>query len=121
MTIAPEIQSLIDWEKAVGDRHGELPPAELRWLLRDEFDEELRRRGVVAEEVAAIADDRVPVAGGEIPVRVFTPQCSTAYLGITRERRYVEHAGSGDPMRVGGRFLAAQRASGGETHGRAER
>jgi acetyl esterase len=73
VTVAPEIQSLIDWEKAVGDRYDELPPAELRWLLRDEFDEELRRRGVVVEEVAAITDDRVSVAGGEIPVRVFTP------------------------------------------------
>jgi acetyl esterase len=73
VTVAPEIQSLIDWGKAVNDRYGELPLPQLRQVLRDEFDAELRRRGVVVERVAAINDDVVAVAGGEIGVRVFTP------------------------------------------------
>jgi acetyl esterase len=73
MRVAPEIQSLIDWEKAVGDRYSELQLTELRWLLRDEFDEELSRRGVVVEEVGSVSDHAVPLAAGEIRVRVFTP------------------------------------------------
>jgi acetyl esterase len=73
VTVAPEIQSLIDWGEAVNDRHGDLPLPRLRQVLRDEFNAELRRRGVVVERVAAINDDVVAVADGEIAVRVFTP------------------------------------------------
>jgi acetyl esterase len=71
--LAPEIQTLLDWATAVADRYGGLSQPELRPLLRDELDAELRRRGAVVETVAQVADERVPVSGGEIDVRVFTP------------------------------------------------
>ena len=73
MTIASEIQSLIDWGKAVNERLGDLPLWELRQVFRDELDAELRRRGVLVEEVGDVADHTVAVPGAEIVVRVFTP------------------------------------------------
>jgi acetyl esterase len=73
VTIAPEIQSLIDWGKAVNERHLDLPLPELRRVLRDELDAELRRRGVLVEQVNDITDHAVAVLDAEIVVRVFTP------------------------------------------------
>ena len=71
--IAPEIQSLLDWEKRVGEQHVGLDVPRLRKVLLEEHDRELRRRGVVVEQVAAVAEHHVPVAAGEIRVRVYTP------------------------------------------------
>jgi acetyl esterase len=73
VTLAPEIQSLIDWGTAVGGSLGLLSLPERRCALRDELDAELRRRGVVIEPTASTEDHRVPVAGDEIRIRAFTP------------------------------------------------
>jgi len=73
MTLAPEIQAFIDWGEAVSECHGDRPLPELRAVLRDELDRELRRLGVVVEDVHKVKDYTVPVAGGEIAVRVFVP------------------------------------------------
>ena len=73
MTIPPEVQSLIDWDKTVNETHGSLPLPEFRETLRDELDRELRGRGVTVEPVGATADERIAVAGGEIRIRVFIP------------------------------------------------
>jgi acetyl esterase len=73
LTIAPEVQSLIDWGAVVNDRHRDLPLPQLRRVLRNELDEELHRLGVVVEDVHSVTDHRVGVAGGEIGVRVFAP------------------------------------------------
>lgn len=73
MTVAPEIQSFIDWGGAVNERYRDRPLSELRSILRAELDQELRRLGVVVEDVQAITNHRVAVAGGEIGVRVFVP------------------------------------------------
>jgi acetyl esterase len=79
VTIAPEIQSLIDWGRTVNERYGELPLPKLREVLRDEFDQELRRRGVVVEQVGAVSEHAVAVDGGEIAARVFTPPGAGPY------------------------------------------
>ncbi len=73
MTLAPEIQSLIDWGATVGESLGSLPLPERRVAIRDELDAELRRRGVIVEPTASTQDHRVRVATGEIRVRAFTP------------------------------------------------
>ena len=73
MTIAPEIQSLIDWGKRVNEAHSSLPIPELRDVVRDELDHELRRRGVTVEPVGTTSDERIAVAGGEIRIRLFVP------------------------------------------------
>lgn len=73
MTIAREVKSLIDWGYAVNERHGALPLPELRTVLRDELDTEMRRRGAFVEPVADIRDHTVDVENGQIRVRVFTP------------------------------------------------
>jgi acetyl esterase len=73
VTLAPEIQSLIDWGATIGESLGSLPLPERRVALRDELDAELRRRGVLVEPTASTQDHRVRVANGEIRVRAFTP------------------------------------------------
>ena len=73
MTLAPEIQSLIDWGATVGEPLSSLQLPERRVAIRDELDTELRRRGVVVEPTASTQDHRVRVANGEIRVRAFTP------------------------------------------------
>jgi acetyl esterase len=73
VTIAPEIQSWLDWGKAVNGRHGELPIPQLRNVLRDELDAELRRRDFAVEEVGAVTQHAVPIGDGEIRVRIYTP------------------------------------------------
>jgi acetyl esterase/lipase len=82
VTIAPEIQSFIDWGTAVNDRYRDRQLPELRRLLRDELDEELRRLGAIVEDVEAITDHRVGVAGGEIIVRVFVPPGAGPHPGF---------------------------------------
>jgi acetyl esterase len=73
VTIAPEIRSLIDWAEAINKSTGAQPLPELRETLRQALDDELRRRGVTTEQVRAVRDLIVPVHGGEIRVRLFTP------------------------------------------------
>ena len=82
MTVAPEVRSFIDWGDAVNERHRDRPLPELRGLLRDELDRELRRLGVVVEDVEAVTDHEVAVAGGEIRVRVFAPPGAGPYPGF---------------------------------------
>jgi acetyl esterase/lipase len=73
VTIAPEIRSWLDWGAEVGESIGSLPLPERREPLRAALDQELRRRGVTVEPVGVVGEHAVPVAGGEIRVRVFTP------------------------------------------------
>lgn len=73
MTLAPEIQALLDWGSALADAHAALPLPARRLAIRDELDRELRRQGVTVEPVAAITDEQISVAEGEISVRLFTP------------------------------------------------
>ena len=73
MTLAPEIQSLIDWGTTVSETYGSLALPELREAIRDELDRELRRQGVTVEPVAAKADQRIAVDDGDIGIRIFTP------------------------------------------------
>jgi acetyl esterase len=76
MTIAPEIQSWIEWGSEVGARHTGLEVPELRKVLGVELDEEMRRRGVKIEHVAGVSDHAVDVDGGRIRIRAFRPQGS---------------------------------------------
>ena len=66
LIIAPEITSLIDWGSDVDERHRHLSLPELRQVLRRELDDELRRRGVVVERVAAVTEHAAAVEGGTI-------------------------------------------------------
>ncbi len=73
MTLAPEIQELLDWGATL-EPYGSLPLPERRLAIRDEFDRELGRRGVVAGPVAAAREESVQVAGGEIRIRLLFPE-----------------------------------------------
>ena len=74
MTLAPGVQSLIDWGRDVNTALGELPLLTRRGALRDELDRELRRRGVSVEVAADPIDRLIRVDGGEIRVRAFRPR-----------------------------------------------
>ncbi len=73
MTLAPEVQSLLDWGVGLGESFGALPLPERRLAIRDELDRELRRRGAVVEPVAAVKEELIAVAGGEILVQLLVP------------------------------------------------
>jgi acetyl esterase len=73
VTLAPEIQSLIDWGATTFQAHASLELPELRTAIRDELDRELQRQGVVVEPVATTFDEQIEVSGGEIRARVFVP------------------------------------------------
>jgi acetyl esterase len=79
VTIAPEIQSWLEWGAGIGESLGSLPLPQRRGPLRDALDQELRRRGVTVEPVAAVDEYPVRVEGDEIRVRVFTPAGSGAH------------------------------------------
>ncbi len=74
VALAREIETLISWGTAVAQRHRGLEVGELRTQLRDEHDRLTRQIGLAVEPVAATTDHGVSVAGGEILVRVFTPE-----------------------------------------------
>jgi acetyl esterase len=68
MPLDPQARALIDRLDALNlPRAGEVPPARAREITRE------RSAALPREPVAAVRDHRVPVAGGEIVVRVFTP------------------------------------------------
>jgi acetyl esterase len=50
--------------------------------VKRELDAELRRRGVEVELVSSVTDHHVPVAGGDIRVRVFTPSGAGPHPGF---------------------------------------
>jgi acetyl esterase len=82
VTVAPEVRSFIDWGDSVNERNRDRPLPELRRVLRNELDRELLRLGVVVEDVAAVTDHTVAVAGGEIRVRVFAPPGAGPHPGF---------------------------------------
>jgi acetyl esterase len=73
VTLAPEIRGLLDWGATL-EAHGSLPLPERRLAIRGELDRELRRRGVVAEPVAAVREEGIEVPGGEIRIRLLFPE-----------------------------------------------
>ena len=73
MTLAPEIQSLIDWGTAAFQAHASLALPDLRKALRDELDRELERQGVEVESVGATLNEKIELNDGEIRARAFVP------------------------------------------------
>ena len=71
--LAPEVRALIAWGSDVAERYGGLELPELRAQLKLEHDREMRRLDLAPEPVARVTDHTVPVAGGEISVRLFLP------------------------------------------------
>jgi acetyl esterase/lipase len=76
MPLDPQAQKLIETLDALDlPVAGIAAPAELRRSLRE------RSAGLPREHVASVRDHRVPVQGGEIVVRVFTPRLTAQSVG----------------------------------------
>jgi acetyl esterase len=73
MSLAPEISELLDWDERLGRRLEGRSYAEQQVLVRDALEERARETGLVLADVARTEDFGVPVAGGEIRVRIYTP------------------------------------------------
>ena len=73
MTLAPEIQALLDWGAATFQAYSSLPLPALREALQGELDRELQRWGVVIDPVGATVYERIDVDGGEIRLRISVP------------------------------------------------
>lgn len=73
MTLAPEVRDFLEWDRRLADRLTGLGLPEQRVVIEDALAEHARTTNLVVAEVAAVADLRVPVAGGEIALRVYTP------------------------------------------------
>lgn len=74
--LAPEVRTLIAWGGELAQRHRDLALPDLRLKLQTEHDREMRRLGMGQQTVGAVNDYRLPVAGGEIALRVFSPEKS---------------------------------------------
>ena len=70
MSLAPEVRDFLDWDRRLADRLTGLALPEQRVSIGDALAEHARETNLVVAEVAAVADLRVPVAGGEIALRV---------------------------------------------------
>jgi acetyl esterase len=73
MTISPEIQELLAWDKAIGARCTGLSVEEQRAVIHDALEQRAAETGLVVEAVARVEDLAVPVGGDSIRLRVYTP------------------------------------------------
>lgn len=73
MSLSPEVRDLIAWDRELGRRCAGLPIGDLRTAIGDALEEYARTTGLVVPDVGSVSDLTVPVAGGEIAVRAYTP------------------------------------------------
>jgi acetyl esterase len=71
--LAREIRDLLAWDQALGRRLGGLSIQEQRRLVDEAVDEHARASGVVVAPVDSVEEALVPVDGGDIRLRIFTP------------------------------------------------
>jgi acetyl esterase len=71
--LAPEVQALLAWDRALGQRVEALPIAEQRAAIREAVDEFIELRATSAAHVAATDEYEVPVDGATLRMRVYTP------------------------------------------------
>jgi acetyl esterase len=72
--LAPEVRELLAWDERLGSRIRELPISEQRLVVRDALEELAEKLGMKMAEVASVRDYDVPVEGGDIRIRVYTPR-----------------------------------------------
>jgi acetyl esterase len=74
MPVDPLLQPILDMMNANPPPDVSLPPVERRRLAEEGLDQGLFMLSEDPPEVASVVDHRVPVDGGEITVRVYTPE-----------------------------------------------
>lgn len=73
MSLAPEVREFLDSDARLAGRLAGLALPEQRIVIGAFLDEQARETNLVVAEVESVADRVVPVAGGEIVLRVYTP------------------------------------------------
>src|SRR5690349_20840594 len=73
MSLPAEIQQFLAWDEQLGRRLEGLAFAEQRPAVAAALAERARETSLRIDEVAAVDDHAVPVGGGEITLRVYTP------------------------------------------------
>jgi acetyl esterase len=73
MTLAPEVREHLAWDRELGGRLAGLGIVEAREAVRTALEEWARTAGHTVAEVARVEDHQVPVEGGEIRLRAYTP------------------------------------------------
>ena len=73
MSLAPEIQELLDWDERLARRLDGRSYAEQQAIVYEALEERARATGLRFADVAGIEDRRVPADGRNVRVRVYTP------------------------------------------------
>jgi acetyl esterase len=73
MSLAPEVEELLDWDARLGRRLEGCTHAERQAIVRDALEERARATGLRVADVARVDDFRMASGGAEIPIRVYTP------------------------------------------------
>lgn len=73
MVLAPEVRDFLGWDRRLGERLSGLGLPEQRLAIGIALAEQARATNLVVADVASVEDVAVPVAGGEIALRVYTP------------------------------------------------
>lgn len=76
--LAQEIQELIAWDEELARRNEGLELSELRQRIAVEHDAKMRRLGMTVERVAS-EDHGVAVQGGQVTIRLYTPDAAGPY------------------------------------------
>jgi acetyl esterase len=73
MTLPAEVRELLSWDNAIGARCDGLPVDKQRSIIHDALEQRATQTGLMVEAVTHVRDFSVPVEGGSIRLRVYTP------------------------------------------------
>lgn len=73
MPLSPEVLDFLDWDRRLGERLAGLTLPEQRRVIAEALDDFARETRQTIDRVASIEDFAVPVYGGSIVIRVYTP------------------------------------------------
>ena len=74
MSLSPEVQAFLDWDRRLGERLTGLSLPDRRNAIGAALEEYATDTGLAVGQVASVNDFAVPVPGGRIGLRVYTPQ-----------------------------------------------
>ena len=74
MSLSPEVQAFLDWDRRLGERLTGLSLPDRRNAIGAALEEYATDTGLAVGQVASVNDFAVPVPGGRIRLRVYTPQ-----------------------------------------------
>ena len=74
MPLAPEVSDFLEWDRILGERLAGLSLPEQRRAIAVALDEFARDTGLTVPRVRSVDDFAVPVKGGTVVLRVYTPE-----------------------------------------------